>query len=206
MRVDLYARVSTEDQDVNQQIVNLRQWALANGHHIASETFDMQSGKVPLEEREKFMQLLNNPKGEALVVFNLDRLTRNWDSVTFIEKHFRANWDNYKLISTKDEINLNNANGRLMFRIKLAINCHMPEDMLEKQAVGIARAKKQGKFKGRKKGAVAKQKYSPEQQTKETIQLKCSSNLFSTCILGLKSRFKQVFRYLEVVLGYYTKN
>jgi putative DNA-invertase from lambdoid prophage Rac len=85
-------------------------------------------------------------------VFNLDRLTRNWDSVTFLEKHFRESWDSYKLISTKDEINLETANGRLMFRIKLAINCHMPEDMLEKQAIGIARAKAQGKFKGRKKG------------------------------------------------------
>jgi DNA invertase Pin-like site-specific DNA recombinase len=156
MNVDLYARVSTEDQDVNQQIIHLRKWAVSNGHRIVSETFDTQSGKIPLENREKFHNLLNNPKGDALVVFNLDRLTRNWDSVTFIEKHFRDNWDKYKLISTKDEINLDNANGRLMFRIKLAINCHMPEDMIEKQIIGIERAKKDGKYKGRKKGAIGK--------------------------------------------------
>lgn len=158
MKVDLYARVSTEDQDVDQQMIHLRQWAIKQGYRIASETFDKQSGKVTLEEREQFIKLLNNPKGEALVVFNLDRLTRNWDSVTFIEKHFRENWDNYKLISTKDEINLDTANGRLMFRLKIAINCHMPEDMLEKQAVGIARAKAEGKFKGRQKGAKGKVK------------------------------------------------
>jgi len=163
MRVDLYARVSTDDQDVQQQMIHLRQWAVTRGHEIASETYDEQSGKIPLEERQKFQELLNNPKGEAMVVFNLDRLTRNWDSVTFIEKHFRDNWENYKLISTKDEINLESANGRLMFRIKLAINCHMPEDMLEKQAIGIARAKKEGKFKGRQKGAKGKAKQSKEQ-------------------------------------------
>jgi len=156
MRLDLYARVSTEDQDVLQQIRELRKWALANNHKIASEIQDTQSGKVDLKERIAFLNLLNNPKGEALVVFNLDRLTRNWDSVTFIEKHFRDSWNKYKLISTKDEINLDNANGRLMFRIKLAINCHMPEDMLEKQAVGIERAKAEGKFRGRKKGAKGK--------------------------------------------------
>jgi len=160
MRLDLYARVSTEDQDVLQQIRELRKWALLNNHTISSETQDKQSGKVDLKEREAFLNLLNNPKGEALVIFNLDRLTRNWDSITFIEKHFRDSWNNYKLISTKDEINLNNANGRLMFRIKLAINCHMPEDMLEKQAIGIARAKKEGKFKGRQKGAKGKAKSS----------------------------------------------
>ena len=39
-----------------------------------------------------------------------------------------------------------------MFRIKMAVNCHMPEDMLEKQAIGIARAKKEGKYKGGKVG------------------------------------------------------
>jgi len=153
MRLDLYARVSTEDQNVLQQIHYLRQWALKRGHVIASETQDKQSGKVDLKERVAFLNLLKNPKGEALLIFNLDRLTRNWDSVTFLEKHFRDSWNKYKLISTKDQINLNNSNGRLMFRIQLAVNCAMPEDMLEKQAIGIARAKKEGKFKGRQKGA-----------------------------------------------------
>jgi len=156
MRCDIYCRVSSEDQNVEQQLKHLRGWVINNNYVIASETLDKQSGKIPLEDREQFINLLNNPKGDALVVFNLDRLTRNWDSVTFIEKHFRDSWDKYKLISTKDEINLDNANGRLMFRIKLAINCHMPEDMLEKQAVGIARAKAEGKFKGRQKGAKGK--------------------------------------------------
>lgn len=164
MRLDLYARVSTEDQDVLQQIIELRKWALVNHHQIASETQDKQSGKVDLKERTAFINLLNNPKGEALVIFNLDRLTRNWDSVTFIEKHFRDNWSKYKLISIKDEINLDNANGRLMFRIKLAINCAMPEDMLEKQNIGITRAKKEGKFKGRKKGALGLKTTKPEKR------------------------------------------
>jgi len=157
MRVDIYARTSTEHQDVMQQVHYLRQWVLKNGFEVSSETIDQQSAKVDLKDRVKFVNLLENPKGDAMLVFNLDRLTRNWDSVTFIEKHFRNNWEKYKLISTADEINLSNAAGRLMFRIKLAVNCHMPEDMLEKQAVGIARAKAEGKFKGRKKGAKGKQ-------------------------------------------------
>lgn len=156
MRVDIYARTSTQHQDVMQQVHYLRQWVLKNEFEIASETIDQQSAKVDLKDRTKFLDLLENPKGEAMLVYNLDRLTRNWDSVTFIEKTFRENWDKYKLISTADEINLSNAAGRLMFRIKLAVNCHMPEDMLEKQAIGIERAKKQGKFKGRQKGAKSK--------------------------------------------------
>lgn len=156
MRVDIYARTSTQHQDVMQQVHYLRQFVLKNGWQISSETIDQQSGKVDLKDREKFINLLNNPKGNAMLVYNLDRLTRNWDSVTLIEKHFRDKWKKYKLISTSDEINLENAAGRLMFRIKLAVNCHMPEDMLEKQKIGIERAKSEGKFKGRRKGAVSK--------------------------------------------------
>ena len=163
MRLDLYARVSTEDQNVLQQIQTLRQWAVRNNHVISCEVQDKQSGKVPLEERDKFLSLLNNPKGDAMLVLNLDRMTRNWDSVTFIEKHFRESWNTYKLISTTDEINLSTANGRLMFRIQLAINCNMPEQMLEKQAIGIARAKAEGKFMGRQKGAKGKANRSKDQ-------------------------------------------
>jgi DNA invertase Pin-like site-specific DNA recombinase len=160
MRVDLYARVSTQEQNVEQQILHLRKWAILKGFQISSETYDKQSGTVDLRERKSFLNLLNHPKGDAMLVYNLDRLTRNWDSVTFLEKHFRNNWENYKLISTKDTINLITPNGRLMFRIQLAVNCAMPEDMLEKQRIGIDRALKEGKFKGRKKGAVARNKYS----------------------------------------------
>jgi DNA invertase Pin-like site-specific DNA recombinase len=55
-----------------------------------------------------------------------------------------------------DEINLSNASGRAMFRMKMIMNCYMPEDMREKQVIGIDRAKREGKFKGRKKGSVNK--------------------------------------------------
>lgn len=156
MKLDLYARVSTQDQDVNQQMIYLRKWCVKNNHQIANEVYDKQSGKVELEDRKDFINLLKNPKGEGLLVLNLDRLTRNWDSVTFIEKHFRDRLDNYKLLSTGDDINLNSASGRMMFRIKLAVTCHMPEDMLEKQKIGIARRQLNGGYSGRKKGAIGK--------------------------------------------------
>lgn len=156
MRVDCYARVSSQEQDVDQQMKYLLQWATKNEYEISSSVYDKQSGSIPLEERDKFMELLEKQKGDALLVFNLDRLTRNWDSVTFIEKYFRDNWDKYKLISTKDDINLKTASGRAMFRMKMIMTCYMPEDMLEKQKLGIDRAKKEGKFKGRQKGAKGK--------------------------------------------------
>ena len=40
----------------------------------------------------------------------------------------------------------------MMFRIKMAVGCYMPEDMREKQIIGIERAKLEGKYKGGSKG------------------------------------------------------
>ena len=155
MILDIYARVSTDDQNVKQQAQYLKQWFLKHGHKINKLVMDEESGRKPLLERKKFLKLIESSKNaisEGMVIYNLDRLTRNWDDVTLIESHFRLNWDRYKLISTSDGIDFSNASGRLMFRLKMAVSCYMPEDMREKQKIGIDRAMKEGKYKGGKKG------------------------------------------------------
>lgn len=153
MKVTLYARVSTKDQNVNDKMFELRQWAVRNGHHISKEVFDTESATIELKDRKKFLDLLNNPIGDAVVVNKLDRITRNFDSVTMIEKFFRENWDTFKLISLDFPINLDTAIGRYQFRNTMALACLEPELMKERQKLGIARAKAEGKFKGRQKGA-----------------------------------------------------
>ncbi len=156
MKLDLYARTSTKDQDVQMQMNLLRQWCVNNKHEIASETYDQESGTIDLKDRKKFRELLDNPKGDGMLIFKLDRITRNFDSLTLIEKHFRDNWDNYKLICTDMPIDLENAVGRLMFRNLMVINCFEPEQMKERQKPAIAKAKAEGKFKGRPQGAKGK--------------------------------------------------
>lgn len=153
MKLDLYARVSTKDQDVQMQMNVLREYCVRNGYDIASETYDQESGTIELADRKKFKELLDNPKGEGMLIFKLDRLTRNFDSLTLIEEHFRENWDKYKLICTDMPIDLKSAVGKLNFRIVMAINCFETEQMKERQKIGIAKAISEGKFKGRKKGS-----------------------------------------------------
>lgn len=157
----LYARVSTEDQNVKQQMDTLKKWAKKNDYKISKVIMDTESASKPLKERRRFLRLIEETKQgkiDGVGILNLDRLTRNWEDVVFIEKHFREMWSTCKLVSISDEINLKNANGRFMFRIKMAFCCFMPEDMREKQIIGIERAKRQGKYKGRKPGAKNKEK------------------------------------------------
>ena len=90
-------------------------------------------------------------KYDIVLIFNLDRLTRNYYESIEIEKHFRY-IDYCKLISMSEDINLNTATGRIMFRLKMALSCFFVEDMFEKQKIGIERAKEEGKYTGGKKG------------------------------------------------------
>ena len=160
IKIALYARVSTEDQNVKQQMQHLKEWAKRNEYNIVKVIMDTESGTKPLLQRKRFMKLLEqstNGSMDAIGIYNLDRLTRNWEDVVFIEKHFRENWDKCKLLSVSDNIDLSNASGRFMFRMKMVVCCYMPEDMKEKQRIGIERAKRQGKYKGGKKGRTWKQ-------------------------------------------------
>lgn len=152
--IAIYCRVSTDDQNVEQQAKYLKEWFSKQGYTISRVVKDTESGRLPLTERKRFLRLLKTSleKGESIGIFNLDRLTRNWDDVTLIEKHFRENWERSRLISTAELIDLSNATGRMMFRFKMIVSCFMPEDMREKQKIGIERAKKEGKYKGGKIG------------------------------------------------------
>jgi len=149
--VATYARVSTQDQDVYQQSRYIRDWCTKKGYNVVWSVLDQESGTIPLRKRKRFLRLINSNKVDTIVIYNLDRLSRNWEDQIFLEKLVSNQTKN--IISTSDDINLNTASGRLSFRIMMAISCHMPEAMKERQKIGIARAKKQGKYQGRKKGS-----------------------------------------------------
>ena len=163
MKINIYCRVSSEDQNVEQQVQYCKKWFIKNGYNINKIVKDTESGRLPLIERKQFHALLKENK--HIGIFNLDRLTRNWDDITLIEKHFREQWGTCNLISTADTIDLSNASGRMMFRIKMCVSCYMPEDMREKQIIGINRAREEGKYKGGKKGRKIYNRKKPTTKT-----------------------------------------
>ncbi len=156
MNVVIYCRVSTEKQDVDQQREYCKTYADRQGWDVVYSVKDKMSGRKDLKQRPRFMKFIKDEYNfgyDAVLVYDLDRLTRNWDDVTMIEAYFRENWERVKLLSCRQPVDLSTAHGRFMFRILMAASCHMPEQMLERQKIGISRAKKQGKYKGRKVGS-----------------------------------------------------
>ena len=80
-RVAIYARVSTKDkeQDVENQLVQLREFCDRQRYEVAGEYIDRESGKEGRRERSAFARLFEDAAGRKfdLVLFwSLDRFSR----------------------------------------------------------------------------------------------------------------------------------
>lgn len=77
-RVALYARVSTKDkQEVENQLVQLRQYCQKNGYEISREYVDRESGGNP--DRKEFKELFKDAyqhKFDLVLFWALDRFSR----------------------------------------------------------------------------------------------------------------------------------
>jgi len=153
----IYARISTNrgEQNIQQQIDYCKKYADRNNINIVKVFRDEKSGKTSQRRGyERLLGYLKENRGIGLLVQDTDRLTRNFYDGVELEKFLIEN--EVRVISLSDRVDLETPNGKLMFRIKLALNAQYVENLIDKIRVGVARAKAEGKYKGRKKGAVAR--------------------------------------------------
>lgn len=159
IRCVIYARVSTNkgEQNIQQQIDYLKDYAKRESIEVLKVFKDEVSGKV--SNRRGYIRLieyLTLNKDVIILVQDTNRLSRDYYDGVKLEKFLITNKIN--IISLSEIVDLNTPNGRLMFRIKNALNSQYVEDLAVKRVIGIERAKKQGKYLGRKKGALGKKK------------------------------------------------
>jgi DNA invertase Pin-like site-specific DNA recombinase len=77
MRVAIYTRVSTAEQDNENQLISLREYGERQGHHMVGEYIDICSGGKA--DRHQFKQMLSDAgqrKFDLLLFWSLDRLSR----------------------------------------------------------------------------------------------------------------------------------
>ena len=88
-------------------------------------------------------------EGDIVFIKDFSRLARSTqDLLRIIEKLKNKN---VKLISIKEQLDTSTPSGKLMVTMLGAIYEFERENLLERQKDGIAQAKKEGKYKGRKK-------------------------------------------------------
>jgi DNA invertase Pin-like site-specific DNA recombinase len=93
-------------------------------------------------------------EGDTLLVTKLDRLARSTQHLLEIAEGVKAKGADLCILNLGADTST--ATGRLMFTVIGAVACFERELMLERQREGVARAKAEGKYKGRKPTARAR--------------------------------------------------
>ena len=142
MRVG-YARTSTTEQVAGLD-AQIRDLTAAGVEKLFQEQLSSVDAERPqLEAALEFVR-----EGDVLVVTKIDRLARSVANLVDIERRLHAMGASLQVIDPG--LDTGSPIGRLVFNMVAAIAQFEREIMLERQREGIAKAKAEGKYKGRK--------------------------------------------------------
>lgn len=136
-----YARVSSTGQNETAQVDILTRHGVEEVF-IDKASGTTREGRTQLAEAIRFAR-----KGDALVVTRLDRLARSVPDLHAISQELQAK--GVDLIATEQNIDTTTPTGRLMFNMLGAIAEFETDLRKERQLEGIAKAKEEGRYKGR---------------------------------------------------------
>src|ERR1700745_2529756 len=141
MRCAIYARVSTTDQQVDNQLLELRRYAEARGWELAKEYVDHGVSGAK-DRRPAFDQLVTDAKRrkfDVLVCWRLDRLGRSLKHlITFLED---LQVLGVAFVSLAEGIDATTPAGKLQMHILGAIAEFERERIRERVLAGLERAR-----------------------------------------------------------------
>lgn len=136
-----YVRVSTIEQNEARQLVTMKNYEVEK---IFQEKI---SGKNT--DRPKLKAMLDYCReGDIIYIHDFSRLARSTKDLLEIVEYL--NNKNVHLVSAKENVDSSTPTGKLMLTMIGAINEFERTNLLERQREGIAIAKQEGKYKGRK--------------------------------------------------------
>jgi DNA invertase Pin-like site-specific DNA recombinase len=160
-----YARTSTVEQTAGLEAQE-RDLRAAGVDRIFAEQTSSIGGRPQLDAALDYLR-----EGDVLTVSKLDRLARSVGDLCAIVKLIEGKGASLRILS----MNLDTASptGRLMLNVIGSVAQFEREVMLERQREGIAKAKGEGRYKGRKPTARAKaddiRRLAGEGMTREAI-------------------------------------
>jgi DNA invertase Pin-like site-specific DNA recombinase len=153
----LYCRVShqTQKDAIKNQEPELKDWAKKEGAPAKFYRDVCTGAKMNRPQFDRLMQDIRRGKVKRIVVWRLDRLGRTAGGLhSLLDELQRLG---VTLISVRDGFDLSTSSGRLFFGLLASIAQYEKEVRQERQALGIARAKAEGKrWGGRQPGTIVK--------------------------------------------------
>lgn len=137
-----YARVSTLEQNLDMQIDAMVKAGVAVENIYKEKVTGTKADRVKLQELLKYAR-----KGDKIVVYKLDRLSRSTKHMIEIAEELEQR--GIELISIQDNIDTTTAIGKAMFKM-LAVLSEMERDIIaERTRAGLASARARGRKGGR---------------------------------------------------------
>ena len=134
-----YIRVSTVDQKTDRQLDGVKLDRVFKDKATGSNT-----DRLELQEMIRFVR-----EGDTIHVHSLDRLARNTQDLLKMVEDFQQRGVAIKF--HKEGLDMSGAAGKMMLTVFAAFATFERDQMLERQAEGIAKAKAKGVYKGGKK-------------------------------------------------------
>ena len=136
-----YIRVSTQEQNT------IRQEVLMEALGVDEVYIDRMSGKnTNRPELQKMMEYVR--QGDTVIVESISRFARNTRDLLELVEQLTAK--GVEFVSKKEAIDTTTPTGKFMLTVFGAVAELEREYILQRQREGIAIAKEQGKYKGRK--------------------------------------------------------
>ena len=159
MRVALYARVSTQDQDCERQLRDLRQFAQRRDDQIISTITEQASGsKDDRSGRKEILQLAQAKQIDAILVTELSRWGRSTTDLLSTLEQLES--FGVSLIAMSGmTFDLTSATGKLMATMLAGISEFERSLLQERIRSGLDNARAAGKTLGRPLGSSTTDKY-----------------------------------------------
>jgi DNA invertase Pin-like site-specific DNA recombinase len=148
MKAAIYARVSTDEQTTDNQVLKLKKVADRNGWEIEAIYADTISGaKSKRPQLDKLMKAVMRKKVDMVMVWSVDRLGRSLQHLTSLLSDIESKGINLYL--HQQNIDTSSPSGKMLFQL-LGVFAEFERSMIrERVMAGLDRARSQGKRLGR---------------------------------------------------------
>ena len=149
MKVGLYARVSTDKQDTDNQMIRLREIAQNRGYEVFDEYVDIASGRnANRPNLDRMMKDAKQHRFDKIIAVKLDRIARSVTNLNNLMNDLYA-W-NIGIEFIDQPIDTTTPAGKMILTILGAMAEFERELIVERTNDGLKRARKEGKTLGRK--------------------------------------------------------
>jgi len=147
-RVAIYARVSTEGQTPENQLIRLREVAARAGWDVAEEFVETVSGAAKARpEFDRMMREVRRRRIDLIAAVDLTRLGRTTIGLlNLLDELGQLGCDLYV---DREALDTTTAAGRMMYAVVAAIAAFERELLIERTKAGMAHARARGKQIGR---------------------------------------------------------